>query len=317
MTELRKRQKSKKDVFRKDWELYVLLLPLVIWLVFFAYKPLYGIVIAFKDYSVFKGISDSPWVGLDHFKYLLTGAGSVFFYRAFRNTVIISFYNIIYGFPIPIALALMFNEVKKAYFRKTVQTIVYLPYFFSDVVIAGIIITMLSPNVGVFNNMFIDLGLIDKGIYFLVEPKFFRSIFVMSDIWKTAGFNSIIYFAAMVGISPALYEAAKIDGATKLQQIRHITLPSLTSTIVIMLILRIGKLLNIGYERVLLLYTPQTYEVADVISTYIYRIGLKENGMLDIAAATGLFNSVIAFMLVFFTNKITKKDDRHRIVVGG
>lgn len=307
MTELRKRQKSKKDVFRKDWELYVLLLPLVIWLVFFAYKPLYGIVIAFKDYSVFKGISDSPWVGLDHFKYLLTGAGSVFFYRAFRNTVIISFYNIIYGFPIPIALALMFNEVKKAYFRKTVQTIVYLPYFFSDVVIAGIIITMLSPNVGVFNNMFIDLGLIDKGIYFLVEPKFFRSIFVMSDIWKTAGFNSIIYFAAMVGISPALYEAAKIDGATKLQQIRHITLPSLTSTIVIMLILRIGKLLNIGYERVLLLYTPQTYEVADVISTYIYRIGLKENGMLDIAAATGLFNSVIAFMLVFFTNKITKK----------
>ncbi|GAA0178898.1 sugar ABC transporter permease [Clostridium sediminicola] len=296
-----------KEVLRKDWQLYVMLLPLFVWLCFFAYKPLYGLVIAFKDYSVFKGVEASPWVGFEHFKYLLTGPGSVFFWRAFKNTVIISIYNILFGFPIPIILAIMFNEVKKVFFRKSVQTIVYLPYFFSDVVIAGIIISLLSPNIGVINNILISLGIIEKGIYFLVEPKFFRSIFVLSDIWKTSGFNSIVYFAAMASISPILYEAAKIDGATKLQQIWYVTIPSIVPTIIIMLILRIGQLLNVGYERVLLLYTPQTYEVADIISTYIYRIGLKENGMLDVAAAAGLFNSIIAFLLVFATNRITKK----------
>lgn len=307
MTKMKEWGNTTSKVLKKDWQLYVLLIPLFLWLIFFAYKPLYGLLIAFKDFSVFKGIKDSPWVGLDHFRYLLFGPGSVFFWRAFKNTIIISIYNIVYGFPIPIILALMFNEVKNAFFRKSVQTIVYLPYFYSDVVIAGIIITLLSPNVGVINNVLINMGVIEKGIYFLVDPKYFRSIFILSDIWKTAGFNSIIYFAAMVGISPMLYEAAKIDGASKLQQMWHITLPSLTPTIVIMLILRIGQLLNIGYERILLLYTPQTYEVADVISTYIYRIGLKENGMLDVAAATGLFNSLIAFFLVFITNRITKK----------
>ena len=299
--------KESNKLLTKDWQLFIMLIPLFLWLLFFAYKPLYGLIISFKDYSVFKGIKESPWIGLDHFKYLMFGPGSVFFWRAFRNTIIISAYNIIFGFPIPIILALMFNEVRKPLFRKAVQTIVYLPYFFSDVVIAGIIITLLSPNIGVINNILIHFGLLDKGIYFLVEPKFFRSIFIFSDIWKMSGFNSIIYFAAIVGISPILYEAAKIDGASKLQQIWHVTLPSLTPTIIIMLILRIGKLLNIGYERVLLLYTPQTYQVADIISTYIYRIGLKENGMLDIATATGLFNSLIAFALVFTTNRLTKK----------
>jgi putative aldouronate transport system permease protein len=297
-----------KGVVRRDWQLYVMLIPLFVWLCFFSYKPLYGLLMAFKDYSVFKGMSGSPWIGLDNFEYLLKGPGSIYFWRAFKNTIIISCYNIIFGFPIPILLALMFNEVKKAFFRKAIQTIVYLPYFFSDVVIAGIIITMLSPNIGVINNVMIDLGIIDKGIYFLAKPQYFRTIFVMSDIWKTAGFNSIIFYAAISGISPMLYEAARIDGASKLQQIRHITLSSIVPTIIIMLILRVGQLLNIGYERVLLLYSPQTYEVADIISTYVYRIGLTESGMTDIATATGLFNSMIAFILVFITNYFAKKN---------
>ncbi|GKX29405.1 sugar ABC transporter permease [Vallitalea longa] len=307
MVSKRKHSINVGESFKKDWQLYVMLIPLFIWLVYFAYKPLYGLIIAFKDYSVFKGIADSKWVGLENFKYLLTGPGSVYFWRAFKNTIVISLYNIIFGFPIPIILAIMFNEMKNKFFRKSVQTIVYLPYFFSDVVIAGIIISILSPNIGVINNILVNLGIINDGIYFLVEPKYFRSIFVLSDIWKESGFNSIIYFAALSGISPILYEAARMDGASKFQQIKNITIPGIMPTIIIMFILRVGKLLNIGYERILLLYTPQTYEKADIISTYIYRLGLKENGMMDVATATGLFNSIIAFILVYVTNRITRK----------
>lgn len=307
MVTKRKHSMNVGGSFKKDWQLYVMLIPLFIWLVYFAYKPLCGLIIAFKDYSVFKGIADSKWVGLENFKYLLTGPGSVYFWRAFKNTIVISLYNIIFGFPIPIILAIMFNEMKNKFFRKSVQTIGYLPYFFSDVVIAGIIISILSPNIGVINNILVNLGIINDGIYFLVEPKYFRSIFVLSDIWKESGFNSIIYFAALSGISPILYEAARMDGASKFQQIKNITIPSIMPTIIIMFILRVGKLLNIGYERILLLYTPQTYEKADIISTYIYRLGLKENGMMDVATATGLFNSIIAFILVYVTNRITRK----------
>jgi putative aldouronate transport system permease protein len=307
------KQKTKlgfKDVLaalKADWQIYILLLPMVIWFLVFMYKPMYGLIISFKDYSLFKGIQASPWVGLDNFKELLFGAGANYFWRAFKNTFLISFYGLVFGFPAPIILALMFNEVKDGIYRRGIQTLLYLPHFISEVIIAGIVIAFLQPQTGIINILLIKAGILDQGIYFLVKPEYFRSIYILSGMWKETGFASIVFFAALSGISPALYEAAKVDGATRIQQMLHVSIPGIAPTIIIMLIIRIGQLLSVGYERVLLLYQPVTYETADILNTYIYRLGLTGATDFSLATAAVFFNAIIGFVLVRTANSISRK----------
>ncbi|WP_237763534.1 sugar ABC transporter permease [Falsirhodobacter sp. alg1] len=292
------------DHLKREWQLYVLLLPTIIWLVVFLYKPMYGLQIAFKDYSVFRGVAGSPWVGLEHF-YTLFGSDQ--FVRALRNTIYISMLSLIFGFPVPILLALMFNEVLHQTFKKTAQTIVYLPHFISSVIIAGIVITGFSPSAGIVNTVLGWIGI--DPIYFLTKPEWFRPIFVGTSIWQEAGFQSIVYLAAMAGISPTLYESAVVDGASRWQMMWKITVPSIMSTIIIMLIIRIGNMLEVSFEMIILLYQPSTYETADVVNTFIYRQGLQ-GGQYDLAAAAGLFNAVVAFVLVMTANTLSRRYSR-------
>jgi len=286
---------------KKEWQLYLMMAPMVIWFLVFLYKPMYGLQIAFKDYSVFKGITQSPWVGLEHFYTLFDNDQ---FIRAIKNTVMISGASLLFGFPMPIILALMFNEVINPKFKKTAQTIVYLPHFISAVIIAGIVITAFAPSTGVINLLLNALGY--DSVYFLTKPEWFRTIFVGTGIWQEAGFGSIVFLAAVAGVNPSLYESAVVDGATRFQMMYKITIPCILPTILIMLIIRIGNILEVGFEMIIMLYQPATYETADVISTFIYRQGLQA-AQYDLAAAAGLFNAVIAFMLVMVANTISKR----------
>lgn len=288
---------------RREWQIYLMLAPTIIWFILFLYKPMYGLQIAFKDYSVFRGIEGSAWVGFEHFETLF---GNDQFLRAIKNTLIISFLSLIFGFPIPILLALMFNEVLNQKFKRTAQTIVYLPHFISTVIIAGIVITAFSPSSGIVNLLLSKFGV--DPIYFLTKPEWFRPIFIGSGIWQEAGFSSIVFLAAMAGINPSLYESAVVDGASRWQMMWKITIPCILPTILIMLIIRIGNLLEVGFELIILLYQPATYETADVISTFIYRQGLV-GAQYDLAAA-GLFNAVVAFILVMTANTISKRYSR-------
>lgn len=296
---------------KKSWKhqklLFLLVIPVVVYYGLFHYLPFVGLQIAFKRYSPFIGMWDSKWVGLDNFEYLLFGPGKLMFLRAFKNTFIINFYQLLFAFPMPILLALLFNEMKSKNYRKVAQTALYLPHFISELVICGMVINFLSPITGVVNNLLVDMNIIAEPIYFMIKPEYYRFIYVSSELWKNAGFDSIIYFAALLGISPSLYEAAKVDGANRFHQIWHITLPGISSTIVIMFILRIGKLLKIGFEKTILLYTPSTYSVADVLGSYVYRIGLTGSSQLDMATAAGLFEAVVGFSLVILANSMAKK----------
>ncbi len=290
--------------FRREWQIYVLLAPTIIWFILFLYKPMYGLQIAFKDYSVFRGITDSPWVGFEHFYTLFENDQ---FIRAIKNTIMISGASLLFGFPVPIILALMFNEILNPKFKKTAQTIVYLPHFISAVIIAGIVITAFAPSTGVINLILNALGY--DSVYFLTKPEWFRTIFVGTGIWQEAGFNSIVFLASIAGVNPSLYESAVVDGASRWQMMWKITLPCIMPTILIMLIIRIGNILEVGFEMIIMLYQPATYETADVISTFIYRQGLQA-AQYDLAAAAGLFNAVIAFILVITANTISKKVSR-------
>lgn len=292
------------DHLKREWQLYAMLLPTIIWLIVFLYKPMYGLQIAFKDYSIFRGVAGSPWIGLEHFETLF---GSDQFLRALKNTIILSFYSLLFGFPMPILLALMFNEILNQFFKKTAQTIVYLPHFISSVIIAGIVITAFSPSAGIVNTMLGWFGL--DSIYFLTKPEWFRPIFVGTGIWQEAGFQSIVYLAAIAGVSPTLYESAVVDGASRWQMMWKITIPSIMSTIIIMLIIRIGNILEVSFEMIILLYQPATYATADVVNTFIYRQGLQ-GGQYDFAAAAGLFNAVVAFVLVMTANTISRRYSR-------
>jgi putative aldouronate transport system permease protein len=302
----RKRTRKERifDHFRNEWQLYVMLAPTIIWLLVFLYKPMYGLQIAFKDYSIFRGIAASPWIGFEHFDTLFNNDQ---FLRALKNTVIISMYGLLFGFPVPIILAVMFNEVLHQTFKKTAQTIVYLPHFISSVIIAGIVITAFSPSAGIVNTFLGWFGI--DSIYFLTKPEWFRPIFVGTGIWQEAGFQSIVYLAAIAGVSPTLYESAVVDGASRWQMIWKITIPSIMPTIIIMLIIRIGNMLEVSFEMIILLYQPATYETADVVNTFIYRQGLQ-GGQYDFAAAAGLFNAVVAFVLVMTANTISKRYSR-------
>lgn len=291
-----------KVKFNRDQKmLYLILLPFIIWYAVFMFKPMYGMVIAFKDYSLFRGISGSEWVGLKNFKDFLT---SPEFYVTLKNTLMLNVYSLLLEFPFAILLALMLNEVKNKYFKTIVQTASFIPYFIAIVVATGITINILSPSTGVVNVFLEKLGF--ERVYFLAKPEFFRGIFTGLNMWKSAGFNAVIYLAALTAVDEQLYEAAKIDGANKFQQLRHITIPAIIPTIVVMLVLKVGSMLNVAFETVLLLYQPATYETADVISTYVYRTGMLMQDF-GLATAVGLFNAVVGFILVYSANRWSKK----------
>ena len=310
MTEavINKNKKSIKSLNQKgflperDIPLYLLLAPALIMIIIFCYIPIYGIIIGFLDYSPYKGIMGSEWVGLKHFKAFLTDYN---FWRVMKNTIIINIYSLIFAFPIPIIFALLLNEVASIKFKKIVQTISYLPYFISWVVVASIIISILSPTTGVVNIVLNNLFGI-KPINFMVKNEYFRSIIVLSGIWKSLGMAAVYYLAALSSIEPNLYEAAIIDGAGKWRQTWHITLPGLKSIIVVLLILEIGGLMNIGFERIFLLYNPLVYDVGDVISTYTYRLGIEQT-QFSLTTSIGFTQSVVNFILVYTSNRLSRK----------
>ncbi|MFC4597418.1 ABC transporter permease [Cohnella hongkongensis] len=294
------------ELLRKDKWIYLMALPGLVYFLVFDYGPMYGIVIAFKDYNIYQGIAASDWVGFDHFTKLFEMSG---FRRALRNTIIISFYQLIFVFPAPILLALLLNEVRNKTYKKFVQTSVYLPHFVSWVVIGGIIYAILSPTTGIVKEIAGWFG--HEGTIFNVmgSRETFRSLLIGSNIWKEAGFGTVLYLATIATIDPHLYEAAKVDGAKKWRQIWHITLPGLRTTIVILLIFNVGSFLNAGLEQVFALYSPLVYEVGEILDTYLYKLAFNE-AKYDLSTATGLFKSVVGLILVLVTNSIAKKIDR-------
>ncbi len=288
-----------KDIRRNKY-IYLMLIPVILWYIVFMYLPMYGSVIAFKDFKPALGILGSPWVGFEHFKDFFN---DVYFGRIIKNTFLVSIYDIIWGFPAPIILALLLNELKGKYIKSTVQTLTYLPYFVAMVVVCGIIKDFVSTE-GLITEVFSLFGFEKANM--LGNADLFRTIYVASNIWQGVGWGSIIYLAAISGIDPSLYEAAIVDGAGKWRQTLHITLPCISSTMIILLILRLGSMMNVGYEKIILLYNPITYKTADVISTYVYRKGLLEFGY-SYSAAVGLFNSVINLVFLIVANKLSKK----------
>ena len=288
-----------KDL-KKYKTLYLLIIPVVIWYILFCYKPMYGVIIAFKDYRPGLGIADSKWVGFKHFKQFFE---SFYFGRTLKNTLVISLSQIIFGFPAPIIFALLLNEIKNMKFKRITQTISYMPHFISMVVVAGMIRVLTSQN-GIITSLLSVFGV--EQVALLTKQEYFVPIYVISGIWQQLGWSAIIYIAALAGVDQELYEAAKIDGANRWKQTIHITLPSITGTIMIMLLLRLGSIMNVGFEKVILLYNEGIYETADVISSYVYRKGLQEF-QYSFSSAVNLFNTVINFVLIMLFNKISKK----------
>ncbi|MFJ2043313.1 MULTISPECIES: ABC transporter permease [Paenibacillus] len=286
--------------FMMNKYLYIMMIPVIGYYLIFHYGPMYGAIIAFKDYSPMKGILGSDWVGLKHFEEFFN---SYYFLRVLKNTLLISLYTLVFEFPAPIILALLINEVRKRAFKRVVQTITYMPYFISLVVICGIITDFTNAD-GLINRLIMMLGY--DGQAMLQKPELFRPIYVLSEIWQRIGWESIIYIAALMSIDLEQYEAAKIDGASRLKQMFHITLPGLLPIITIMFILRMGNMLNVGFEKIILLYNPVTYETADVISSFVYRKGLLEFGW-SYSSAVGLFNSVINLVLLISANYISRR----------
>lgn len=285
----------------KDWDLYLLLIPGFIWYLLFCYKPMVGLRTAFYDYNVFRGFAGSTFVGFANFRDFIDSPD---FIRTIKNTLLIAFWQMAICFPVPVILAVAITEMKCKFVSKLTQTATFLPYFISVVVVCGMVVSFLSPSTGIINLLRGKLGL--EPIYFIVNPHWFRPIYTLMTLWQTAGFNAIVYIAALMGIDPELYEAAIIDGAGKWKRILHITLPSIVPTIVTMFVMNIGKMVKVGYESILLLYNPSTYSVADVISTYAFRVGI-ENGNYGLATAAGLFEALVALVLVTFANKLSRK----------
>jgi len=281
------------DKFRKQLPLYLMLLPGMIVVFVYSYIPMIGIVIAFQRFIPAKGLfGPQEWVGLGNFRYILTLPDT---YKILRNTVFIAGMKIIAGLVIPIVIALLLNEVRKERFKRSVQTIIYLPYFLSWVIFAGILIDILSPSEGIVNKILESIGL--KPIYFLGDPKWFPYTMVITDLWKNFGFSTIVYLAALTSISPTLYEAAEIDGANRWQQTWYITLPGMRAIIVLLATLSLGSILNAGFEQIFNLYSPQVYETGDIIDTFVYRLGLIQ-AQYGLATAVGLFKSVVSFGLI-------------------
>lgn len=288
-----------QDIKMHKWK-YIVVLPVVVWLILFCYKPMYGVIIAFMDFNARKGISESPWVGVYQFVRFFQDP---FFWRVIRNTLRISCLSILFSFPVPIMLALMLNEIRTSWFKRTLQTVTYMPHFISTVVVCSLLHTLFGAN-GLVPEYLKTLG--GTGRSWLLQADMFYPLYIGSGIWEEAGWNSIIYLAALSGINQDLYEAARIDGAGRWKQLWHITLPGILPTVIMLFILKLGKVMSLGYEKIMLLYDPLTYEVADVISTYVYR-----KGLLDVdysySTAINLFNSVVNIILLLTANKLSKK----------
>ena len=285
--------------YRQNKLLYWLILPSLIFILIFNYIPMGGLIIAFQDYSFTRGIWGSEWIGFENFTDFFSG---MYFGRTLGNTLALSGLDLLFNFPAAILLALMLNEVLSTRFKRTIQTVSYMPHFISMVVAAGLIKEFCDSS-GVISSLAVQLG--GKPQSYISQPQYFRSIFTISEIWKSVGFNSIVYLAALSGISEELYEAARIDGAGRWRQLFHVTFPGLLPTIIIMLILRCGAIMNVNFEKVLLLYSPSTYSTADIISTYVYRMGIIKQ-KIGFSTAVGLFNSVISLILVLGVNKLSK-----------
>ncbi|MDD4297648.1 MAG: ABC transporter permease subunit [Ruminiclostridium sp.] len=286
----------------RDIPVYLLILPAALLLFVFHYLPIYGIVISFQDFSPFKGVLNSNWVGLKNFEHFLSDSN---FWRVFKNTIIINLMQIIIGFPIPVMFAIFLNELWSNRFKKVVQTVSYLPHFISWVVAASIITSALSPSSGLINK-FLEGAFGIEPIYFLAKEEYFRVIIVISNVWKELGMQSVYYIAALASIDTELYEAAKMDGAGKIKQTIHITLPGLRSIIIVLLVLKIGRMVTIGFEQIFLLYNPLVYDVGDVISTYTYRLGIEQT-RYSLTSAIGVTQSVVNFILVYAANKAARK----------
>jgi putative aldouronate transport system permease protein len=288
---------------RKHWMLYLMILPGIAFYIVFKYVPLAGSVIAFQKYQIMRGIWESPWVGLDNFRFIFTYQD---FYNVLRNTALLALYQLVFGFPAPIILAILFNEIRKALFKRVFQSMFYLPHFLSWVVVGGIVFELLSMQ-GVANTVRGWFGY--EPILFMQQEGMFRSIVVISGIWKEVGWGTIIYLAALAGVDPHLYEAAVVDGANKWKQTLYITIPSLIPTIMVLFLLRIGNFLELGFDQVYNLLTPMTYSVGDIIETYVYRSGVLQ-GQYSVTTAIGLFQSVIGFALLWFFNKLARKSEQ-------
>lgn len=293
-------KKAVRQDFMRNWKLYLMMLPVLFYYGAFCYKPMYGAIIAFKDFSPGLGIWGSEWIGLENFIDFFSGTD---FKRTLFNTLNISISSIVFGFPAPVILALLINELNSKRYAKVVQTITYMPHFISLVVVCGLIKDFVSDT-GVITSLLGIVGVEPQNL--LQDPEMFVPIYVISGIWQEVGWGSIIYLAALAGVDQELYEAAAIDGAGKLRQTMSITLPGIMPTIITMFILKLGSVMNVGFEKIILLYQPMTYETADVISSYVYRIGLV-NQQYGFSTAVGLFNSIINFTLIMISNAISRR----------
>ncbi|NQX47462.1 sugar ABC transporter permease [Paenibacillus tritici] len=288
-------------IWRRNKLLWLLFLPCLLYYLIFKYLPMFGLVITFKDYNLFKGIWASSWVGFKYYRMFLENPD---FLLLMKNTFLLGLYRLVFGFPAPILLAILLNEVRKASFKRLVQTVSYLPHFISNVIVASMVIMFLSPTGGLINNLLGGLGI--GPVNFMNEPGFFRIIYVLSEIWQHIGWETIIYLAALTAIDPQLYEAAEMDGAGRLRRIWHITLPGISPAIVITLILNIGQVLEIGFEKVFLMQNPAIYETADIISTYVYRVGMQQ-GNFSYGASIDLFMGVISLVFIYSANWISRR----------
>lgn len=295
------RPKKRRVRIKTLVSLYLLFAPTVVLLFLFNYIPMYGIIIAFKDYSIYKGIFGSDWVGFKHFAYFLQDDK---FWSIMKNTLILNFYDLVFGFTAPIVFALLANELYRKTFKRVMQTISYLPHFLSWIVVSGIFYSFLSPETGMFNRMLGWFGV--EPIFFMTEPSLFRGILVFAEIWKNVGWSAILYFAVIAGIDSHLYEAAWIDGASRWRQCLHITIPHMMPMITLLFLLRLANIFEFGFDRVFLMQNALVYDVSDVISTYVYRVGLEQS-QYSLTTAIGLTQSVLGFLLLVGSNRLSKR----------
>lgn len=295
---------------KRRWQLLVLLLPALVWYLVFCYGPMYGVVIAFKNYSPRKGILESAWAGSHGFEHFIRFFNSYYFWTILKNTVVISLYNLVLSFPLPIILALCLNEVENGWFKSLVQTTTYAPYFISTVVMCGMLVSFLSPSTGVVNNFLKLIG--HEPVAFLSDPNMFPTIYVLSNVWQGTGWGSIIYLATLSGVDEQLHEAAIIDGANRFQRMIHISIPYIVPTMIILLILNSGSILSVGYEKIYLLQNTLNEDTSEVISTYVYKAGLV-NAQYSFSTAVGLFNSVVNLVILFLVNGIARKTSENSL----
>ena len=296
----KKKKRNTLKKIKKNWDLYLLITPVIVYFIVFHYVPMYGVQIAFKDFFATSGITGSPWVG---FKHLERFFDSYYFWRLIKNTLGIGLYTLLLSFPIPIIIALMLNEVRHEKYKRFVQTVIFAPHFLSTVVVVGMLLLFIKPD-GLINQIIMLMG--NEPISFITEPSYFKSLYVFSDVWQTMGWSSIIYIAALSSVDYSLHEAAIIDGATRLQRIWHINIPTILPTIVIMFILSSGSIMAVGFEKVFLMQNSLNLSSSEVISTFVYKIGIQE-AQYSFSAAVGLFNSIINFIMLIMVNSFAKK----------